>query len=369
MKKRHRTKCFWIAALVFLTAAAGCSKQAAAPGPPPPVPVRVGKVLQKDVPVEVRAIGTAEAFSTVSIKPQISGQLEHVNFREGQYVRKGDVLFLIDRRPFEVALEQAEANLARDKARAANAHVQAARYTKLFQEGVTSQEQYDQARTDADVADAAVRADEAAVENAKLNLAYCTIAAPIDARTGSLMVHPGNLVKANDVPILVVLNQITPIYVNFALPEQQLSEVKKHLAMGNVRVLAEIPDQAGAPEQGRVSFVDNAVDDKTGTIRLKAAFDNRARRLWPGLYVNVVLALTIEPNAIVVPAPAVVAGQTGSFVYVVKQDNTVESRPVDTGRTINGETVIRKGLQPGETVVTDGQLRLFPGSRIQVKEN
>jgi multidrug efflux system membrane fusion protein len=372
-------RALFLVSLAGLLAAAGCTKPQAAPAAPPPVPVRVATVVQKTMPVQVRAIGNVEAYSTVSIKAQISGELMEVHFREGEDVRKGQLLFSIDRRPFGVALLQDQANLARDKARAENARLQAERYVKLFQEGVVSSQQRDQAVADTDAADATIRADEAAIEKAKLDLQYCSITSAIDGRTGYLMVHPGNLVKANDVPILVVINQLNPIYVIFALPERELAEVKKYMAAGKLRVEASLPDdskgaggavgtQPAYSERGTLSFVDNAVDYTTGTIHLKATFANQQRRLWPGQFVNVVMTLTAQPNAVVIPAPALQTGQNGQFVFVVKPDNAVESRPVTVGSTVQGETIVEKGLQPGEVVVTDGQLRLVPGSKVKVKE-
>jgi len=356
-----------LAGLLGLLGVVGCSKPQAAPAAPPVVPVTVTTVVQKTVPVQVTAIGNVEAYSTVSIKAQLSGEVVGVHFREGQDVRKGQLLFTIDKRPFEAALQEAIANLARDRARAENARIQAQRYAKLLAEGVVSSQQNDQAVADADALNATVRADEAAVEKAKLDLQYCTITSPIDGRTGSLMVHAGNLVKANDVPILLVINQVTPIYVNFAVPEQYLADVKKYMATGKLKVQAIVADDPKRPEEGMLSFVDNTVDSTTGTIHLKGTFANQQRRLWPGQYVNVVLTLTAQPNAVVVPAQTVQTGQSGQYVFVVKSDNTVESRPVVPGRTVQGETIIEKGLQPGEVVVTDGQLRLVPGSKIRIK--
>ena len=355
------------AGLLSLLAAAGCSKPQAAPAASPVVPVSVATVVQKAVPVQVRAIGNVEAYTTVSIKAQVSGEITAVHFHARRDVRKGDSLFSIDRRPFEVALQQALANLARDKARAENARIQAQRYAKLLQEGVVSSQQNDQAVAEAEALEAAVRADEAAVEKARLDLQYCSIAAPMDGRTGGLLVHRGNLVKANENPALVVINQLNPIYVRFALPEQHLAETKKSMAAGTLKVEAILPDDPRRPEGGTLSFIDNAVDTSTGTILLKATFANQQRRLWPGQFVNVALTLSTEPNAVVVPAPALQTGQSGQYVFVVKSDNTVESRLVVVGRTVEGETVIQKGLQPGETVVTDGQLRLVPGSKVRVK--
>ncbi len=369
LRPRHapsRLTCAWL--LGAMVASAGCSKQQAA-GPPviPAVPVVVAHVEQKTVPVEIRAIGNVEALSTVALKAQVTGQIIAIHFREGQDVRKGDVLFEIDRRPFEVALAEARANLARDKARAENSRLQAERYAKLFQEGVASKEQYDVQRADADALAAAVQADQAIIDYATLNLEYCMIRSPVDGRTGSLMLHVGNLTKANDVPILVTINQISPIYVNFAVPEQYLAEVKARIAAGRLAVRALVPDAPGATEEGALSFVDNAVDAATGTIKMKATFPNPRRKLWPGQFVNVVLTLSAQPNAIVGPAQAVNTGQSGSYVFVVRSDGKAEMRRVTPGRTVGNETVIAEGLKPGETVVTDGQLRLVDGSRVTIK--
>ncbi len=351
-----------------MVASAGCGKQqAAGPSVIPAVPVVVAQVEQKTVPVEIRAIGNVEALSTVALKAQVTGQIIAIHFREGQDVRKGDLLFEIDRRPFEVALAEAQANLARDKARAENSRLQAERYAKLFQEGVASKEQYDVQRADADALAAAVQADQAIIDYARLNLEYCMIRSPVDGRTGSLMLHVGNLTKANDVPILVTINQISPIYVNFAVPEQYLAEVKARTAAGRLAVRAFVPDAPGATEEGALSFVDNAVDAATGTIKMKATFPNPRRKLWPGQFINVVLTLSAQPNAIVVPAQAVNTGQSGSYVFVVRTDGKAEMRRVTPGRTVGNETVIAEGLKPGETVVTDGQLRLVDGSRVTVK--
>ena len=353
--------------LISVLAAAGCTQQQAAPAALPPVPVQVAKVVQKSVPVQLRAIGNVEAYSTVSLKALVSGEMTAVHFREGQDVRKGDLLFDIDRRPFEVALQQAQANLARDTARAENARLQAARYAKLLQEGVASSQQNDQAIADAGASNAAARGDEAAIEKAKLDLQYCSIHSPIDGRTGSLLVQQGNLVKANENPPLVVINQVNPIYVNFTVPEQNLAEVKKYMAAGHLKVEAVLPDDPQQPEQGTLTFINNAVDSATGMIRLKATFANRQRRLWPGQFVNVMLTLTSQPHAIAVPAQALQTGQNGQFVFVVKDDQTVESRPVVSTKTVQGEALIEKGLRPGEIVVTDGQIRLVPGTRVEAK--
>ncbi|MBZ5701351.1 MAG: efflux RND transporter periplasmic adaptor subunit [Acidobacteriia bacterium] len=352
-----------LAALLF----AGCGKQQAAAPAAPAVPVVVAKAVEKDVPVELRAIGNVEALASVSLKAQVTGPVLTVHFQEGQDVRKGDLLFEIDKRPFEVALKQSQADLARDQAKAQNARVLAERYQNLFEQGIVPKLQYDTQRADAEAQEAVVQADRAAIESARLNLQYCEIRSPINGRTGSVLVRPGNLTKANDVPILVTINQITPIYVTFAIPEQNLAEVKRYNAGGKMRVTAMIPEQLNVAEQGTLSFVDNVVDYTTGTIRLKATFGNTQRRLWPGQFVTVVLTLTTQPHALVVPSQAISTSQSGSFVFVVRPDNTAEMRNVTVGRTVGGETIVEKGLQAGETVVTDGQLRLLNGSHVAPK--
>lgn len=329
------------------------------------VPVTVGTVVQKTVPVELQAIGNVEAYSTVAVKSQVEGQLERVYFREGQDVKRGDLLFTIDSRPFVGALQQAEANLARNTAQAKLAHVQADRNKKLLDQGIVSADQFDQIQTSAEAQDAAVRADKAAVQNANVQLGYCTIRSPIDGRTGSLIVHEGNVVKANDVA-LVVINQISPIYVDFSVPEKYLSEIKRHMASGALRVRVSSPGDEAHPQEGVLTFVDNAVDTATGTIRLKGTFGNQDRRLWPGQFVNVSLRLAAQANALVVPSQAVQTGQKGQYVFVIKSD-TAEERPVVVGRSLDGETVIERGVQAGEQVVTDGQLRLVPGAKVEIK--
>jgi multidrug efflux system membrane fusion protein len=342
------------------------SKTKEQPGPARVAPVTVATAIQKDVPVQVYAIGNVEAYSTLSVKVQIGGELVKVYFKEGQFVKKGDPLFLIDPRPYEAALKQAEANLARDTAQAKNAEMEARRYTGLLKEGVISQEQYDERQTNADALDATVRADTAAVDNARLQLEYCSIRSPIDGRTGDLKVDQGNVVKANDIP-LVVVNQITPIYVSFSVPEKELPEIKKYIASGQLKVEVKIPDSGIQPVAGKVAFVDNAVNTETGTILLKAVFPNADRMLWPGQFVNVVLTLTTMPNAIVVPSQAVQVSQIGTYVFIVKPDHTASLVTVVVGRTYNGETVIEKGVSSGDTVVTDGQLQLVSGIKVEIK--
>ena len=365
-EKAPATAALMVAAV--LLAASACSRSTTASLTAPTVPVSVATVEQKTVPVEVRGIGSVEAYSTVSIKAQVAAELTAVHFQEGQDVRAGDLLFSLDRRPFEAALRQAEANLARDIAQAEQAHAQARRYVQLREEGVAAEAQTEQFEAEARALDATVQADRAAVERARLNLEYCTIRSPLDGRTGRLMVNVGNLVKASDDPALVVINQITPIYASFALPEQYLGDVKKYMAAGTLKVEAAGRDDPARSERGRVSFVDNTVDTTTGTIRLKGVFPNAEKRLWPGQFVDVVLTLTEVPNAIVVPAQALQESQAGEFVYVVKADGTVESRPVETGQTVAGLTIVKQGLHAGEIVVTDGQLRLIPGAKVKIVE-
>src|SRR5262245_61010587 len=333
----------------------------------PAVPVAVGTVVRKAMPIEISVIGAAEPFSSVAIRAQTTGQLLSVNFTEGDDVKAGQVLFTLDRRPLEAALQQAQANLDRDMAQAANAAQQAKRFEELAQKGIAPREQVDTSRTAVTALNATVDADKAAVENAQVQLQYATITAPISGRTGALMVHEGNLVRANDQTPLVVINQVAPISVSFAIPEARLPELKKYMAGGALRVTANPPNDDAAPAVGRITFVDNAVDQTTGTIKVKGTFPNADRRLWPGQYVNVIVTLTMDPEAVVVPSVAVQAGQQGSYVFVVNAEQKVDLRPVTVKRTNATETVIESGLKPGEIVVTDGHLRLVPGSRISIK--
>jgi multidrug efflux system membrane fusion protein len=293
--------------------------------------------------------------------------MKAVNFRQGDDVEAGQVLFELDPRPLEAALNQAEANLQRDTAQAANAKVIAQRMEDLVERGVGTREQRDTARTQAAALEAVVGANKAAVENARVQLQYATIRAPIAGRTGALMVHAGNLVRANDQTPLVVINQVTPIYVSFGIPEALLSDLRRYMAQRELEVHALAPNEPGPPAVGRITFVDNQVDQTTGTIRIKATFPNANRALWPGQFVNVTIRFASDPNAIVVPTVAVQAGPEGQYVYVVKSDQTVEMRKVTVRRTAGTEIVLQDGLNVDETVVTDGQLRLVPGSRITVK--
>lgn len=356
-----------LAAAMVAVLLTGCSEKKVQSAAPAVVPVTVAQVVQKSVPLELDAIGTVEAYKTVTIKPQVNGELVGVQFSEGQDVRAGQVLFTIDRRPFEAALKQAEAQWQRDLAQQQQARVQATRYAALFKEGVVAKEQFDEVQATADALDATVAADKANVENAKVNLDYCTITAPLDGRTGNLLLHQGNLLKANDDGSkLVVINQITPIYVAFSIPEQYLEQIRRYEGSGKLEVKAVIPGEEKNPADGKLSLINNMVDAGTGTITLKGMFANGDKRLWPGQFVNVVLVLADEANRIVVPSQAVQTGQNGQFVFVVKGDSA-ESRPVKVVRTQGQESVIESGLAAGEQVVTDGQSRLTPGSKVQIK--
>jgi membrane fusion protein, multidrug efflux system len=330
-------------------------------------PVSVAQVLQKDMPLEIASVGRVEAISTVSVKAQVGGEVMGVYFKEGQPVRKGDRLLTIDPRPFEIALKQAESLLEKDRALLRNAQADVARYADLVQKDYVTKQQYDALVANRDVLTAAIKADEAGVANARLQLDYSTVRSPIDGRTGSLMINQGNIIKANDAGPAVVIFQTTPIYVTFAVPEQHLPRIKEFNAKEPLKTVAVPAANGQQPVSGVLTFIDNAIDQATGTIMLKATFDNRDGALWPGQFLNVRLTLTTEKGAVVVPSQAVQTGQAGQYVYVVKDDMTAEMRPVKVGRAYGEESVIAEGLKPGERVVTDGQLRLAPGARVEIR--
>lgn len=418
---------FWIL-LVSLSCLSACAaSDAAAPeqGKKPSVPVVVATVTQKTMPIQVRATGTVEAYATVSVKSQVEGQLTEVYVQEGQDVSKGDRLFQIDARSLQAALMQAEATkakdlaqvrqaeanvnqaiaqvnqaratLAKDQAQARNANSQAQRYGSLYQQGAISQEQIDQyqtsaeaqqatvvadknaianaqasveaARADVQNAEAAVVADEAAIANAQVQLSYSTIDSPIDGRTSSLQLNQGNLVQANSTTPLIVISQIQPIYVTFSIPQRLLSEVRQYNTTHRLTVEASPPNSTGQPVRGELTFIDSGVNAQTGMVQLKGTFANAERRLSPGEFVNVVLNLSQEPNAITVPTQALQTGQQGQFVYVVKSDKTVEARPVKVGDTVENVAIVQDGLHLGEQVVVDGQFNLTPGAAVQIKPN
>jgi multidrug efflux system membrane fusion protein len=360
-------------ALALTLASVACAdSQALQPqqgGSTPAVPVTAAAAVLKPMPLEASVIGTVEAYSTVAVRAQLTGELTSVNFQQGDDVRAGQELFTLDRRPLEAALQQATANLERDSAQAANAKVIVERYEQLVERGIVAREQRDTARTSVAALEATLAADRAAVENAKVQLQYATIRAPISGRTGVLMVTAGNLVRANDQTPLVTINQITPIYVSFAFPEALLSDLRRYMARGSLRVEARPAQGEGSTAVGRITFVDNAVDQTTGTIKIKATFPNEDRWLWPGQFVNVVVRLATESEAIVVPSIAVQTGPDGYYIYVVKSDETVELRPVTVARLAGVETVIKQGVAAGDTIVTDGHLRLVPGSKVTVRDS
>ena len=333
---------------------------------PPPIPVTVAQAAQETVPVRIQAIGNVEAYATVSLRARVDGQIVEAGFKEGQEVRKGQVLFRIDPRPYEAALRQAEANALRDTAARDQARSQERRYKELLEKNFISKEAYAQIRTNAATAEATAQASQAALDNAKLNLEYCTVHAPIEGYAGKIQVQIGNLVRANDVSPLVVINQVHPIYVNFAVPEQRLTEVREHMKSGplSVQVLAPGSDQPA--DSGTLIFVDNAVDPSTGTIRLRARFANKENTLWPGQFVNVSLRLFEQVDAIVIPSQAVQTGPQGQYVYVVGDDMLAQVRRITVQRTEGDRSVVATGLAKGERVVTRGQLRLGPKTRVQI---
>jgi multidrug efflux system membrane fusion protein len=339
-----------------------------APRGAPAIPVVVAEAAMKTVAFRLTAIGNAEAVATVAVKARVDGQIVSVNFKEGQEVRKGEVLFNIDPRPFQAALRQAEANFLRDKAQRDQARSQEKRYQELLEKNFISKEAYAQIRTNAETAEATAKASEAALENARLNLDYCTIKSPIDGYVGRTLLQAGNLVKANDVLPLIVINQVKPIYVNFAVPEQSLPMVRKYMAEGPLAVEALAPGTAKPLAEGRVRFVDNAVDPNTGTIKVRAQFDNRDASLWPGQFVNVSVRLYEEHDAIVVPSRALQTGPDGQYVYIVKPDLTAEVRKVAVERG-DGDDSIVKGIAKGEKVVTRGALRLSPGIKVEIRSD
>jgi multidrug efflux system membrane fusion protein len=366
----RRKKLFAIAAaLAVVAVAVGLAAQynkesrAAVRKTPVAVPVSVAPVVAKTVPVRLYAIGNVEPFTTVAVKARVDGQIVSVHFNEGDEVRQGQLLFEIDPRPFAATLQQVQANLLRDRALVDRAADQEKRYKELLQKKFISPDAYGQVKTNLDSAAATVRADEAMVASAKLQLDYCSIRSPVTGYAGKIAIQRGNLVKANDTGPLVTINQVVPIYVSFSVPEQNLSDVRVHQANGDLRVQANIPHVA-APIEGKLIFVDNSADLSTGTIKLKATFPNKDKAMWPGQFVNVALTLYEQQGAIVAPSVAVQNGPTGQYVFVLKADQTVEMRPIKIARTEGDDTVVAGGLKVGDQVVTVGQLRLAPGMRV-----
>ena len=352
-----------LAGATLFVACGNNPKQSARPAFPA-APVTVAVAEQTAVPVELSAIGNAQAYRAVQVKSMVDGQIQRVLFKQGDDVRAGQLLFQLDKRPFQAALDQAEGKLAQDEATAANSRAQAARDDALLKAGVLAPQDAQAQEAQAAAYTAAVQADKAAVETARVNLGYTEIRAPIGGRAGAILVNLGNLVKANDTNPLTTLNQITPIYVAFNIPEAQLSDVRARARAG-LQVQAFVPN-VPQPELGTLSFIDNAVDQSTGTIRLMGTFRNADRKLWPGQFFNVRLVLGVDPHAIVVPASAVQNGESGKYIYVVQADGTAVMQPVTSTRTYRQLAVVEKGIHPGQRVIVDGQYRVIPNSKVEV---
>ena len=357
-----------LAALLYYGGAETHAQAAKSANAAPSVPVSVATVMQRSFPVRIQAIGNVEAYSTVALKARVDGQIVAVNFKEGQEVKKGAVLFKIDSRPFEATLRQAEANLMRDTAQKEQNRSQERRYQELLQKNFVSKEAYAQIRPNADRAEASALASKAAVDNARLQLEYCTIHSPIDGFVGKVMLQMGNMVKANDTNPLVIINQVRPIYVNFAVPEQHLSAIRGYMTKGQLSVEALPPNSEKEAVSGTLSFIDNAVDATTGTIKLKAVFPNKDNALWPGQFVGTSLKLYDQKEALVIPSQAVQTGPKGQYVYVVKPDMSTDLRIVEVDRTDGDNAIIAKGLNKGEQVVVKGQLRLAPGLKVVISK-
>jgi membrane fusion protein, multidrug efflux system len=354
------------AGTLLLTACSSTRGQMPGGSGRPPAPVVVATSEQRDVPIQVSAIGNVEAFQMVQIRSQVNGQIEDILFKEGEDVRKGQLLVRLDRRPFQADLEKALSQQKHDEAQAENSRLQAERYSSLEKQGVVSREQADQVRTQAKADASAVEADKAAVQSARVQLQYTDISAPMDSRAGALLMNVGNLVKANDTPYLVQLNQVSPIYVTFSVPEAVLDQVRQSFSKRRLTVLAYPKGQTTNPAEGYLSFIDNGVDMTTGTVKLKATFANKDRRLWPGQFVDTVLQLSVQKNAVVVQTKAVQSGQQGDYVYVVTPQETAESRPVKTAGTYQDLTVISTGLKAGERVIVGGHLRVAPDAKVVI---
>jgi multidrug efflux system membrane fusion protein len=355
--------------LILSVSLASCSQQKSAP-PKPVVPVTAATAEQKAVPYEINAIGNIAEYASVNVRSQVGGYLSKIHFKKGQFVKKGAILFTIDPRPYKASLLQAEGSLAKDQAQLDNARADERRYADLVKKGYISKQQYDQAQAAANALAAAVKADQAAVEYANVQLSFCYIHAPISGRLGDILIDEGNLVKAaDDNKFLVTIRQIQPIYVSFSVPEKNLGEIKKYMASKQLSVDVYADKGDTKPEKGALSFIDNTVDPATGTIRLKGTLKNEFNRLWPGQFVNVVLSLYTQNDAVTVPSQATQSGQIGQYVYVIKEDLTTDIRPVVISRTYGNNAIIEKGLKAGEKVVTDGQLRIVPGAKVQIKAN
>jgi membrane fusion protein, multidrug efflux system len=355
-----------IASLAFVVFQANRGSRADTQKGPPAVPVTTAAAALKTIPVRLSAIGNVVPYTTVSVKARVDGQIVSVHFKEGDEVKQGSVLFEIDARPFAAALKQTQANLLKDKALLDRANEQEKRYKDLLAKNFISHDAYEQVRTNAETAAATVAADEAGIESARLSLEYCTIRSPVTGYAGRIQIQQGNLVKANDVNALVTINQIVPIYASFSVPEQNIADIRKYQANGELKVQATFTNASHAPIAGKLSFLDNSADTTTGTIQLKAEFANADKALWPGQFVNIVLTLYDQKDALVVPSGAVQNGPNGQYVFVIKSDLTAESRNIKVMRAEGDDTVVASGVQPGDQVVTVGQVRLAPGTKVSV---
>jgi multidrug efflux system membrane fusion protein len=330
----------------------------------PPAPVSIAKVVSEAVPLRLEGIGTVQARNTIAVKSRIDGQLLQIHVKEGQSVKRDDLLFTIDPRPLQALLLQAEANNARDKANLEKARGDFERAESLVGKGVSPKSKREETLALLKALEATVAASEAAIQVARLNLGYSSIKAPIDGRIGNLLVHAGNMIKANDAQALVVINEIDPVNVAFAVPERYLDDIRRRMAATKITVQAWAPNERQNAAIGELFFMNNAIDVTTGTITLMAQFPNADQKLMPGQFVHASASVGALAGALLVPSQAVQIGQRGNFVFVVKEDKTVEIRPITLGPTVDGRTVIEKGLKAGETVVTNGQMRLFPGATV-----
>lgn len=370
MTRQILPACLWALTLLGLTACGKKDDQAAGGGPPKgggPTPVLVAEVVRKDMPANLRAIGRVTPTQTVTLRPQVTGQIEKVHFKDGQDVKVGDVLFSIDRRPFEVALNEAKAGLAAATAQAGNAMDQERRYQTLAKDGAVPQKELETAMTNVKAAAGQTSGADAAVQKAELNLSYCEVRSPIAGRTGRVLADVGNMASAYQTD-LVVINQIEPIEVTFAVPEQQLPALQRGMGSGTLKVKAHTSLPERLDVEGRLEFLDNTVKPNTGTIDVRATFKNEPQVLWPGQYANLSVEVSVDKNAVVAPARAVQPGQESTFVFVVQDDMTVKATNVVVARTVENEAVITEGLQGGEKVVIDGQDRLKEGGKVSIKE-
>lgn len=365
----------WAGALLGAVAAGATFYEVAAPGiarsqaasdhPQTGVPVRIATALTKPTPVEFDTIGNVQTIASVAVKSRLDAVIDQVLVKDGQFVKSGDVMFRLDARAAQAQVDQAAATLARDQVQLANANRNVERDKPLLTKDYVSHQQYDTDSATAAALDATVKADAAQLENAKVQLSYYTIVAPLDGRVGMIAIKQGNSIKSNDVPLATV-NQIQPIYVSFALPQNDLPELRVAMSQGPVPVRVLPQGDSGTPVEGKVAFFENSIDSTSGTITVRGTFDNGDQRLWPGQYVNVSVLVRTDPNALVIPPAAVQVGQNGTFVFVIKDDDTAEIRPITVDRTVGGMAVIAKGLKPGEKVATDGQLRLGNGTHVQI---